>query len=136
MSRYSALSHAIELFEAITKIDFEDDRKALQDIAKDVRYGGQGKGDYEELARSLDTCTKMECFACKFKSDSGCKAALKRDAAAAIRQLSKSLKESREAHDRALETIAIQQTRLEELETTDPAEWRKEVIEAADKLPF
>ena len=145
MSRYSAISHAIELFEALEKADFEEDRKALQDIGKDVRYGGKWEGDYEELARSLDTCSKMECFACKFRETTACKTALKKDAAHAIRQMAVTIRNLNESLSAAMENVNTLTDEKEALlarveeaeEEREPADWQKEIMETGeDRIPF
>ena len=102
MSRYKALCVAIELCESARKIfaaDSEEKEQAsevireLQDVAQDVRYGGKWQGDYEVIAESLEHCAENMCQLCAYrKIKTGCSVTLKKDAAAAIRHLSKELK--------------------------------------------
>ena len=99
MSRYMALCVAIELCESARKIFSKDpeekDRaseviRELQDVAQDVRYGGEWHGDYEIVAESLTHCAEQQCQVCAYrKTGKGCSTALKRDAAGAIRHLAK-----------------------------------------------
>ena len=98
MSRYTALCVAIELCESARKLfsgSEEKDRasqiiRELQDVAQDVRYGGEWHGDYEIVAESLTHCAEQQCQVCAYrKTGKGCSAVLKRDAAGAIRHLAK-----------------------------------------------
>lgn len=99
MSRYQALCIAIEMCESARKLfstNSEEKNKAsevireLQDVAQDVRYGGEWHGDYEIVAEMLRHCAENRCAFCAYrKTGTGCSAELKKDAARAIRHLAK-----------------------------------------------
>lgn len=102
MSKYKSLCMAISLFETLERAFGRDSardakmdtvRMDLQDIAKDVRYGGKWEGDFEVIAQILDRCANQECYKCQYKKihDNGesCTRMLKKDAAHAIRQMAK-----------------------------------------------
>lgn len=103
MSKYESLCVAIELCESARKIfpkgtDQKDATseviRDLQDIAKDVRYGGKWDGDFEVIAEMLGHCAENECPMCVYrKLNVGCSTTLKKDAAAAIRAMGKKEKE-------------------------------------------
>lgn len=97
MSRYTSLCKAITLFEDI-RTAFRDDQedaekyseviRDLQDVAKDVRYGGEWHGDQDIIAGCLEFCAENECALCTYHNIKiGCSRTLKKDAAAAIRAL-------------------------------------------------
>lgn len=154
MSKYESVCKAIGICESARRlfsIDSTERRNTneairdLQEIARDVRYGGKWEGDFESVAESLDYCAENMCGLCLYKKiqDSECRRTSKKDAAAVIRQLVAMLK----AKD---ETIAAMAEQIEEMrgdafdsdyqptEPTEPAEWQKEIMEAVKegKLPY
>lgn len=143
-SRYEKLVKTIILLEAIEKIDVSGARQDLQEIARDVRYGGQWNGDFENVAETLDICGKIACYRCQYRETPECKAIIKREAAAAIRQLAKDKQDLEERIEQLEERIAIMSegSQAEDDGPGDPdrpmAAWQKEVMENLenDRLPF
>ena len=133
MSRYQAMCVAIELCESARRL-FQDGSKEketasevigeLQDVARDVRYGGKWEGDYESIAQALGYCTEIGCSIigcsiCPYRKEIDCRQQLKRDAMHAIRAMGARLKEQqaeierqiKEKH-RAIEQIENEINRL------------------------
>ena len=143
-SRYEKLVKTIILLEALEKIDVTGARQDLQEIARDVRYGGKWDGDFEIVAETLDTCGKVACYRCQYKEAIECKAILKREAAAAIRQLAKDKQDLEERIEQLEERIAImtEGSPAEDNGSEDPgrpmAAWQKEIMGNLDndRLPF
>ena len=96
MSRYGSLDAAIRMVEECRRIAKNADEVItdLQSLAVDVRYGGKWVGEFESVAAALDKCVNMECPVCPYRgSPQGCRSALKKDAAACIRQMAEMLGE-------------------------------------------
>jgi len=109
VSRYTSLCAAIRIVEGIRGIfktgsvqeqKSDEIRRDLMDIAKDVRYGGEWNGDYEIVAKCLESCVNMNCAVCGYRKmlqNGSCTEALKKDAAAAIRHLGRESAKREEA---------------------------------------
>ena len=108
MSRYSSICTAIGLIEAVGKMfgdqaareqKIEAIKRDLQDVARDVRYGGKWSGDYEIMAETLEVCANHDCNMCGYRnlrgSGESCTGRLKKDAAADIRQMAQDNSERR-----------------------------------------
>lgn len=109
-TRYESLSFAIDLIESIRRALGEngnDSRRTgdhiqnLQELARDVRYGGKWEdlGEAEEIAGALDCCGEgLNCTICprrrEMETRGGCPGNLKRDAAAMIRAMAKKIREA------------------------------------------
>jgi hypothetical protein len=143
MTRYEALSAAIAMVEGAAAVFKHEEynqhvletKEILQDIAKDVRYGGEWRGAEDKLTYALDRCVKMECNLCKMHNTPQCKMQLKKEAAMAIRQQRKTILELKAELD-AMRGDADDS----DLERPEPAEWQKEIMHEmeghADVLPF
>lgn len=107
MSRYQAMCVAIELCESARKVFGKEPEgretaseiiRELQDVARDVRYGGKWVGNYEEIAQCMEKCAEEDCALCPYRTllGKGCRSKSKKVAAAVIRQLEYELKEKEE----------------------------------------
>ena len=108
MSKYESICTAIDLCEVAKKIfahNVNNDMKAeiiirdLQNIAKDVRYGGKWEGGDESLDRmadEMDICAMMKHPICKRNGNPECSKRMKQDAAAALRYASQRIRELEE----------------------------------------
>ena len=143
MSKYSSMCKTIDLMLAVgnmmTSNGYEAGKMAtiiedLRAVARDVRYGGVWDGDFESTAAALCSCKNVDCAVCPYKGmrDKGtCRAILKQDAAAAIRQMGKDARETRE-ENRALKLeLEKAQIRLQRAEMYMPEENIKQAREMA-----
>ena len=145
MSRYTSICKALDLAEAVSKMigrdgetgeEWETVVQDLRDIAKDVRYGGRWDGDFEAMAQALIHCTKtgQECMICPYRElrfEGGCKNQIKRDAAAAIRQMGKDAREQREEIRNLKQAAAERAIMIERLEMYISEENLQEARETA-----
>lgn len=144
MSRYTSLCKAIDLALAVghmmseTGYSSEHIEEMIEDLrntAKDVRYGGRWDGDFEMMAESLDCCVNVGCGMCPYKGlrDQGaCRAQLKKDGAAAIRQLGKDAREAREKNRKLMDELNIARIKLEKAQMYTSAQEWQEAMESAD----
>ena len=105
ISRYDSMVFAIALMESIRRALGEygqDEHKTgdhirnLQDIAKDVRYGGEWHGAHEIIAEELTCCERSECTVCPRRNEKPfCKLNLMHEAAQVIRQMDKTIQDLR-----------------------------------------
>ena len=107
MNRYQAMCVAIELCQSARKIFGKEPEgketaneiiQELQEVARDVRYGGKWVGDYEDIAQCMEKCAETDCTQCPYRTlqGNGCRSKAKKVAAAVIRQLEYELKEKEE----------------------------------------
>ena len=148
MGRYNSICEAIQLLEQIRRAlkGAIDEGKTsaiirdLQDIAKDVRYGGQWEGKHREMAEDLENCANNSCAVCNFRAlQPGCTAKLKMDAAKALRQAEDTIKKQAASIEELSSELADVYEKLTGEDTPrEPAEWQKEIMEAVaeDKLPY
>lgn len=142
MSRYQSLCKAVQLMETMRHIlrgDAEGVAVAseiitdLQDIAKDVRYGGKWVGNYEKMAEDLEACTRagQGCMTCAFhdRMANGCRGELKKEAAACIRQMASKIESMAE------EISKLRWERGEDETATDLRKWQEEDMARGNRPP-
>ena len=144
MSRISAIQAAIRLCEAVRDVGtipggMDGTIEEMRKVARDVRYGGEWKGDHRQLADALEGCGNGACYMCRLQQKPGCRKEIKEEAAAAIRQQAITIEGLRAEVKRLQAEMDSMRGEAHDSDykPPEPAEWQREIMERLeDAAPF